>query len=162
MIDPLTRLWNRGGLNELIAKEWAEATRQQRPVTIVMADIDHFKAINDAHGHPGGDAILHEVGRKLLEHARQEDIVGRYGGEEFMIVFTNCDAEKAGVIVERMRATTAAHSFSVSNAPISVTMSFGIASEVPIRGHTSDALLARADAALYRAKNKGRNRVEIA
>ena len=162
MIDPLTRLWNRGGLTQLIAKEWSEAGRQRKPVTVVLADIDYFKAVNDGHGHAGGDAVLRAVAKTLLECARQEDVVGRFGGEEFLILLVGCAPDQAGRIVERMRAAVARQSFAVGDMALSVTMSFGIASQVPQRGEGSDALIARADAALYRAKAAGRDRVEIA
>ena len=162
MIDPLTRLWNRGGLTQLVAKEWSEAVRQQKPVTIVMADIDHFKKINDTHGHAAGDMVLRAVAKRLLESARQEDVVGRYGGEEFLLLLTDCLPEKAATIIERMRAAIAALSIDTGEVKISITMSFGVASDIPQRGHSSDVLVGQADAALYQAKDNGRNRVELA
>lgn len=161
MIDVLTRLWNRGGLEKLIAKEWSEAIRQQKPITVVIADVDRFKSINDQHGHPGGDAVLRDVAKKLVECARSEDIVGRWGGEEFVILLTNCQPDMVAQTLERFRASVEALEIEFEGRKIPVTMSFGAATLIPSQSDASDALIAKADAALYEAKNSGRNRVIV-
>lgn len=162
MIDPLTRLWNRQGMEELLQREWAEAARQGHPVTLVMADIDHFKKINDTFGHPAGDCVLKSVAKKLVESLRAEDAVGRMGGEEFLILLTGTAPEKTQDALERVRTNIATAPLIVAADHYPVTMSFGAATTVPQHGDKFDALIAKADEALYAAKNGGRNRVEIA
>ena len=162
MIDPLTRLWNRAGLHELLQREWAEALRAKKQVTLVICDIDHFKSINDTRGHAGGDDVLRGVAKKLLDTLRGEDIVGRWGGEEFLLVLTDCQQGKVDATLERIRAAIAAEPFDADGAPQPVTMSFGVATVIPSEGgECMESLIKRADAALYRAKRDGRNRVVI-
>ena len=163
MIDPLTRLWNRAGLAQLLDKTWSEAVRQQKPITVAVADIDHFKAINDTLGHPAGDAVLKEMAKRLLEATRAEDSVGRLGGEEFLIVLADCLPEKVLETVDRLRQTVTRRPVAVENCvERAVTISFGVATAVPQRNGNSQDLIKAADAALYRAKHAGRNRVEAA
>lgn len=103
LVDPLTRLWNRSGITSLLDKEWSEAARAKKPMTLVMADIDHFKKINDTYGHPAGDEVLKTVAKKLLQQLRGEDAVGRVGGEEFLIILTHCEPAHIFNTVDRIR-----------------------------------------------------------
>ncbi len=160
LVDPLTRLWNRSGIGKLLDKEWAEAIRQAKPVTLVMADIDHFKRVNDTHGHAAGDTVLKSVAKRLLESLRTEDGIGRVGGEEFLIILTDCRSEDVFEAVERIRHFIDREAISISDVSCPVTMSFGVATAVPDANMESADLIKRADEALYRAKRNGRNRVE--
>lgn len=162
MIDPLTRLWNRTGMTNLLVREWSEALRNKKPVTIVMGDIDYFKKINDTYGHPFGDAVIRTVGKRILENLRNEDAVGRVGGEEFLIILTDCVPEKVFDTVERIRASISDEKMRIDSELYDVTMSFGAATAIPDDTITYDELIKRADKALYEAKNNGRNRVEVA
>ena len=163
MIDPLTRLWNRAGLAQLLDKEWSEAVRQQKPITVAVGDIDYFKRINDTLGHAAGDTVLREMAKRLLEAVRSEDSVGRLGGEEFLILLTDCLPERAYETVDRMRQTISRHPITIGGGvERAVTVSFGVATIVPTRNGGSQDLIKLADEALYRAKNSGRDRVEAA
>ncbi|WP_439817814.1 GGDEF domain-containing protein [Zavarzinia sp. CC-PAN008] len=159
--DTLTGLLNRRALFEALEREWARSTRTAAPLCVVCLDIDHFKAINDAHGHPMGDAVLARLGRVLVETLRGSDIVGRTGGEEFIALLLDTDAAGAQQIAERLRQAVA-QDMVLRPAPAErVTISAGIAA----RGEDDAAaehLVARADAALYAAKAAGRNRVVLA
>ncbi len=161
MVDPMTRLWNRAGMENLLNKEWSEALRQQKPLTIVMADIDHFKKINDTYGHPAGDAVIKTVGKRLLEFVRAEDIVGRMGGEEFLIVLTDCLPAKAFDTVDRLRQAVSLLPIAADGASVRATLSFGVVTAIPQEGAEIERLLKQADEALYKAKNSGRNRVVV-
>lgn len=161
MIDPMTRLWNRAGMENLLNKEWSEALRQQKPLTVVMADIDHFKKINDTYGHPAGDDVIKTVGKRLLEFVRAEDIVGRMGGEEFLVVLTDCQPAKAFDTVDRLRQAVSLLPIAADGSSVRTTLSFGVVSAIPQEGAEIDRLLKQADEALYKAKNGGRNRVAV-
>ena len=160
-IDCLTRLWNRTGILELLQKEWTEAQRHGKPVTVVVADLDHFKSINDTYGHQVGDMVITGTAKKLLETTRNEDAVGRLGGEEFLIILTQCTPQGIRDAVERMRLGIMEESFLVDDARLPVTMSCGAAVMVPRAGDDWNKLIKAADDALYRAKKLGRNRSEI-
>lgn len=161
LIDPLTRLWNRAGMETIINKEWAEARRFKRPITVVMCDIDHFKKINDTYGHDVGDDIIRNVGKKLLECVRTEDHVCRVGGEEFLLILPNCPSENAAELLERMRETIATCKLSEKDIDWPVTMSFGATAIVPNLDTAPGLAIKIADISLYKAKNEGRNRVVI-
>ena len=160
--DPLTGLWNRGAIIELLKREVSRRQRTRDPLGVVMADIDHFKKINDTHGHLVGDAVLQEVTKRLAEDVRPYDAVGRYGGEEFLIVFPGCNAKNLIVGAERLRRCIADQPIETSVGPISVTVSLGLASVEQDEKETldSETFLRNADEALYAAKARGRNRVE--
>jgi diguanylate cyclase (GGDEF)-like protein len=151
-IDPLTGLLNRRGLEERFAVELARAKRDQRSLSVVAVDVDHFKRVNDEHGHQAGDRALVWLASMLCEHTRGADIVARVGGEEFVIVLPGADGPSTLELAERLRAAIAD-----GDAEIPFTISAGVASALaPSTAHT---LLGAADRALYAAKHAGRNRV---
>ncbi|SFJ60842.1 diguanylate cyclase [Planctomicrobium piriforme] len=158
--DALTGVWNRKAIFDLLHKELGRAARANAAVSVVMADIDHFKSINDTQGHQGGDRVLRDVARRLAACLRPSDAVGRYGGEEFMIVLPGCDLSEAAGAAERLRREIADSEFGSVCGTLQVTVSLGAASSI---GQCFDAedLVREADAALYRAKRGGRNRVEL-
>jgi len=160
--DPLTGLWNRGAIIDLLKREVSRRQRTRDPLGVVMADIDYFKKINDTHGHLVGDAVLQEVTKRLAEGVRPYDAVGRYGGEEFLIVFPGCNAANLIVGAERLRHSIADQPIDTSAGQISATLSLGLASVEQDEKETldSEAFLRNADEALYAAKARGRNRVE--
>jgi diguanylate cyclase (GGDEF)-like protein len=148
-IDPLTGLLNRRGLDERFGAELARAAREERPLSVVAIDIDHFKRINDTHGHDAGDRALARLASTLSEQTRGADITARVGGEEFLIVLPGTDAERAHEFAERLRV--------VVDEQLPFTISAGIAAaDQPT---TAFALTEAADVALYAAKRGGRNRV---
>jgi len=161
LTDPLTELWNFRYFQLQAIREVESATRYNRPLGLLIVDLDHFKRVNDRHGHPVGDQVLAEVARRIRTSTRLPDIVARYGGEEFVLLLPGTDASGAVVTAERIRKR-------VSRLPIvaggqdvlriSVTCSVGVAA-YPAHGATVDELLQRADAALYTAKSQGRDRV---
>ncbi|PXA86444.1 GGDEF domain-containing protein [Nostoc sp. 3335mG] len=162
--DPLTGVLNRRGFHEAALRAVANGRRQRQSISVAIADIDHFKNINDRHGHTVGDRTLGFVCGRLTQGLRGGDLVGRIGGEEFALLLVNSSAEQAGEAMERIRADIAA-GFSEDGAPAPVTTSFGVA-RVPLGTGTPDQMLAeamdRADKALYRSKVEGRNRTTIA
>jgi diguanylate cyclase (GGDEF)-like protein len=160
--DALTGLWNHGAICELLARELARSQREGRPVGVALADIDHFKRVNDAHGHLAGDAILRAVSRRLVEALRPYDAVGRYGGEEFLIVLPGCDVDLAGPLGERLRCAVASKPMEVDGTFLTVSISLGMTASVPGMAADASTLIRTADAALYRGKEGGRNCVAIA
>lgn len=158
MIDGLTGLWNRGYLNERLIEEVALAKRHGRKLSCVMIDADHFKSVNDTHGHGFGDIVLRGIATVIQDCCRIEDVACRYGGEEFALLLRETDAISAVKLAERIRATVAATPFKRGDISLHVTCSLGIAEWSP----GGEDLLDRADAALYASKQNGRNRVTIA
>jgi diguanylate cyclase (GGDEF)-like protein len=154
--DPLTGVSNRGHIEECLANEVARATRFGTTLSVGMVDIDHFKRVNDSFGHPFGDRVIREVARVLSETVRQVDMVGRYGGEEFLVVMPGTGLEGAGVLAERIRAAVAA----LTHEPEGhcATLSVGVA-QWERDAANWEGLVSRADQALYQAKEEGRNRV---
>ncbi|WP_251863133.1 diguanylate cyclase [Achromobacter sp. Marseille-Q4962] len=159
--DPLTHVLNRRFLPSVMGREIMIATRERRPFSVLLLDVDHFKAINDAHGHGGGDQVLRQFAEVVHQSCRSSDFVFRYGGEEFLVVLVDTDAQAAMVAAEKLRAEIRRHVFRVAEAgELRVTTSIGVAS---FDGHPDYAyLIERADRALYRAKRAGRNRAEAA
>jgi two-component system cell cycle response regulator len=149
--DALTGLANRRTLEEMLEREISRATRHGDDVTLVMIDLDHFKSLNDTHGHQVGDEVLRHVGRRLSEQCRDFDTPARYGGEEFAVVLPRCLQAEAEEVAERMRASLA------SGGPVPITASAGVAT-FPSQAGSSDELIRAADHALYRAKGAGRDR----
>jgi diguanylate cyclase (GGDEF)-like protein len=158
-IDGLTHLWNRSAIMDLIGAELARAKRGT-PMCVAMVDADFFKKVNDTYGHLAGDAVLVEISSRMRRAVREFDAVGRYGGEEFIAVLSNCNVESAQLVCERIRGFLADQSVLTPAGPLNVTVSIGIA---PGDSEFSNVenVLGAADAALYRAKKNGRNRVEI-
>jgi diguanylate cyclase (GGDEF)-like protein len=150
--DSLTGLLNRGVILETLVRELSRSGRDGEPLTIAMADLDHFKAVNDTHGHQAGDQILVRTAERLKACLRPYDSIGRYGGEEFLIVLPGCDAATADQLAERLRTCV-----MVQNEPIPITLSLGIATWDGFS--TAAELIRSADVALYEAKAAGRNRV---
>lgn len=160
--DPLTGLWNRASILDMLNRELARDIREGNPIGIILGDIDHFKAVNDAHGHLAGDAVLREVGRRMRLSIRPYDGIGRYGGEEFLAIFPGCDEPRILALSERLREAIAATPMDTSEGRISVTMSIGAASYSDPADGNVETLIKAADIALYRAKDNERNRVEFA
>jgi diguanylate cyclase (GGDEF)-like protein len=159
--DSLTGLRNRRYADEVLAIEVLRARRYRSPLSVLMADVDHFKRVNDEHGHAAGDEVLRGVADRLRETLRATDVGARYGGEEFLVILAQNDSEGAALFGERWREAVAAVGFALPGGRgVSVTISVGVASFAPGIG-TGPELVAEADAALYAAKQTGRNRVEL-
>ena len=154
--DPLTQLSNRRAFDDEITRRIAEWHRKKTPCGLMMVDVDHFKAINDRHGHPFGDRTLKAIADVLLDTVREMDIVTRFGGEEFAIVLPATDEPGAMVAAERVRLSVEALAIETSEATVRVTVSLGLA--VTCEDDDAASLLARADEALYTSKQTGRNR----
>ena len=160
MHDPLTQLLNRRATLDFLLTELNRATRDLKPLTVMMVDIDHFKLINDRFGHPAGDGVLCEVSRRLRASLRAYDIVGRFGGEEFLVVAPGCDVSPGLMRAERLREVVCAQPVILKDLSINVAVSVGVASSPEPKPQDLESLLSAADKALYRAKEGGRNRVE--
>jgi len=158
--DALTGLLNRASILETLQNELARAGRQGHPVALLMADLDHFKQINDTWGHLAGDAVLRDVARSMKSAIRRYDAIGRYGGEEFLIVLPGCDGPAARAQAERLREAVAAEPLVATGESLRVTCSIGVACRASPRPSDTDALVREADRALYQAKDQGRNRVD--
>lgn len=157
--DPLTGLFNRRYLEESLTRELARCERVDKPLSVLMVDLDHFKRFNDTHGHDGGDALLTQAGRLLQAHCRAEDIACRYGGEEFTVILPEVDAERARQRAEQIRQAIETLDVQHLRERLGpVTASIGVAT-FPDDSREAGELLRRADAALYSAKQQGRNRV---
>ena len=158
--DALTGLLNRGLVLDGLARELHRAEREERPLSVVVSDIDHFKLVNDTHGHLAGDAALRQTADRMRSVLRGYDLIGRYGGEEFLVVLPGCAIDCAEQVAERIREAVAGEPVDAAGAKVSVTMSLGVACAEP--GTDVYSLIKAADDALYRAKDNGRNRVEKA
>lgn len=158
--DALTGLYNRRYLQDTLGRELLVAEREGQQVSVILADLDHFKAINDRHGHLVGDEVLRVFGALIKRHARGSDIYCRYGGEEFLLVLPGMASEIAVERAEQLRLVIAGAPVDHGGSLISVTASFGIAT-YPRDGRSGDELIAAADRALYAAKATGRNRVNV-
>lgn len=156
--DPLTGLLNRGAILDALLNEFARARRERKPVGVILADIDHFKRINDTYGHASGDVVLREVAQTMRSVIRTYDSVGRYGGEEFLIVLPGCDTNTATQKAEQIRlAVTSTRIADAEN--VLPTISLGVVSVCSATDYRQ--VLATCDTALYSAKRNGRNRVEV-
>jgi diguanylate cyclase (GGDEF)-like protein len=158
--DPLTGLWNRPMILDLLHRELRRAAHENRPFAIVLADLDHFKVVNDTHGPAAGDDVLREAARRIRSAMRDYDFIGRYGGEEFLLLLPGCDETSARDVAERVRAGISAKPARIGDVELVVSASLGVAWTAS--GTTgSNVLIQAADEALHQAKTLGRNRVEI-
>lgn len=161
LVDPLTQAGNRAALISSFRREWELARRYHAPLSLIVLDIDHFKRINDHHGHDAGDTVLREVAACLKDKVRASDIVFRYGGEEFVLLLANTDQHGASLLAERIRqALEDKEIFIEKDSMVRITASLGVATLC--EAETQEGLFKRADQALYRAKGMGRNRVVTA
>jgi two-component system cell cycle response regulator len=160
--DHLTGLANRGFIVDSLERELARTRRENGSTIVMLGDLDHFKSVNDTYGHPVGDEVLREVARRLLGAVRSYDLVGRYGGEEFLIVLNNCDASQALARAEEVRKGVARDPVHTAIGPLPVTMSIGVLSSRDWSQCNAEEMLRRVDAALYQAKASGRNCCQLA
>jgi diguanylate cyclase (GGDEF)-like protein len=161
-LDALTSISNLKGFYECLNREISRSTRYESPLSLIFSDIDHFKKVNDTHGHLAGDHALKAVAVCLKRELRQSDFLARYGGEEFALILAETDLDKAFLVAERLREKIALQKIVYKGLSISITMSFGVASLPADRKLTPEAFLKQADEALYRAKEQGRNRCCVA
>nr|MBI3613677.1 diguanylate cyclase [Nitrospirota bacterium] len=161
--DALTGLWNRAAVLKALEQEIVRAKRERTSFGVVLADLDSFKLVNDTHGHIAGDRVLEEAARRMHAAVRPYDVVGRYGGEEFLIVCPGCKEPDVVTVAERIRESVERESVAIApGKAIPVTLSLGVAVG-GIHGAEDPSMLVKlADAALYRAKDRGRNRTEVA
>lgn len=161
--DSLTSLWNRAVIVDILQREITRSLRDKsKGVTIVLADIDHFKRVNDTHGHAVGDSVLREVARRLNDAVRSYDAVSRYGGEEFLVVLVGCPSQQAKSRAESLRRIIDSRPFETPGGLLNVSLSLGLAGTDDWTGLTAEELIHQADIALYRAKETGRNRSVLA
>jgi two-component system cell cycle response regulator len=160
--DALTSLLNRGVIMDLLGRELARSRRERVSTAILMCDLDHFKRVNDTYGHPAGDDVLKETAKRLLASVRSYDFVGRYGGEEFLVVLNNCNPAFALARAEEIRKAISQRPVPSSSGPVPITMSFGLLLSQEWGSRPAEELLQEADAALYAAKAAGRNCVKVA
>jgi two-component system, cell cycle response regulator len=159
--DFLTGLLNRAEILAALERELARAAREEKPTTVILGDVDLFKRVNDTLGHAAGDAVLKEVARRLKLDLRPYDTVGRYGGEEFLIILPGCNVEAGARRADGIRHLVAREGISTPAGEISTTISMGVASTMARREHPIAEFLHQADVSMYTAKANGRNRVEI-
>jgi len=159
--DPLTKLLNRGQILSLLDTELIRCKREQKSVGIILLDIDHFKSVNDSFGHLAGDAVLVEVSKRLKANLRIYDGIGRYGGEEFLVVLPGCDLENAAKRAEEKRQFVGQGPITIGTTTLRVTISLGVTSATPNCNIGAETLISEADKALYQAKRNGRDRVEM-
>jgi|GraSoiStandDraft_58_1057296.scaffolds.fasta_scaffold109769_2 two-component system cell cycle response regulator len=157
--DFLTRIWNRSYILDTLHRELVRGGRENRPVGVVLADLDHFKLVNDTYGHFAGDAVLREFARRMQTTIRPYDAIGRYGGEEFLIILAGCDDNCTSGQAERMRAALANEPMYINDEHRVITCSYGATCWRPGTDGTSESLIRIADNALYMAKHQGRDRV---
>lgn len=162
LTDPLTGLPNRRAIDLWAPRQLSAAARHQFPIWVVLADLDHFKSINDTHGHDAGDTVLRGFAEVLKANTRQSNFCARLGGEEFLVVLTHVEKENVKIPIERIRKQFETKKFTVAGHTFSVTASFGIAGFCGTVAPEFGDLMSRADAALYSAKRNGRNRIEFA
>ena len=158
--DPLTDTGNRIAMDQTLQREIEMSRRHLQPLSLLMLDIDHFKHINDNHGHSAGDDVLRGVAASIKSQLRNVDMVFRFGGEEFLILLSNTGREAAAMVGERLRFAAQAKDFSADGNLIELTVSLGCSTLLP--GESAESLLRRADSALYVAKREGRNRLAMA
>jgi two-component system cell cycle response regulator len=160
--DDLTQIWNRPAIMRRLSEELARSDRLKVPFAMLMLDVDHFKQINDSYGHLAGDAVLKEVAARIESTCRSYDLVGRYGGEEFLALLHNPARDDVWSLAQRFREVIAKQPMIVEGAALTVTVSVGAIWHDPENVSSVDSLVGLADKMLYQAKENGRNRVEIA
>jgi two-component system cell cycle response regulator len=160
--DALTSIWNRGVIMDLLGRELSRSQRESGCTIVLLGDLDHFKSVNDTYGHPVGDEVLQEVARRLLLSIRSYDFVGRYGGEEFLMVLNNCKPQFAEARAEEIRKAIGGRPIQTARGPLELTMSFGLLLSNDWSVRPVEELLHEVDAALYAAKAEGRNCVRLA
>ena len=159
--DPLTAIWNRGALFELLRAEVERAQRKATSLSLFLIDLDNFKRVNDEFGHLAGDAILHEIAQRLSAAVRVYDVVGRYGGEEFIVAAAELGTELPYQFAERLRLAVSAFPVHTLKAEVTVSISIGVATTNSCVDCSVEKLIQSADAVLYQAKGNGRNRIEV-
>lgn len=159
--DALTGIYNRGEIIEALNRERDRQARDSGSFGVIIADLDHFKRVNDTYGHAAGDAVLREATVRMKASVRSYDFIGRYGGEEFLLVVPSSDAAGTLALAERIRQSMQSSPVSTDAGEIQVTISLGVAASTHACPFGTQELLLRADQALYRAKESGRNRVEL-
>ena len=157
LIDPLIGTWNRGAIMRILTIEAIRCDKAGLPLSLVVVDLDYFKKINDTYGHPAGDSVLVKIASRLRSCIRPQEALGRYGGEEFLVILPGSSHETAMAIAERMRAAIATEPAEVANTMLNLTISAGVASTDLFPTATTEELINHADIALYSAKNAGRN-----
>ncbi len=160
-LDGMTQIYNKKYLLEQLQNEFSRCRRYRRDLSLVMFDLDHFKSVNDVHGHQAGDFVLRKISTLVARNLRKEDIFGRYGGEEFVIVLPETDGRKSGTLADKIRKLVAATEFAYNGKVLPVTISVGVTSFTPGTNQVKQYadLIEQADIALYKVKNSGRNRV---
>lgn len=161
LVDPLTGLWNRAGGDALFHREWHNAIRGSNPITVASLDLDHFKSINDEHGHDVGDQALQHVANTITSLLRAHDIACRWGGEEFLIVVPGCGPRDAQTVLNRIVVALKSTPIPTATGTLTVTASMGATTAIPERSDLRDSMLKVADEALYAAKQQGRDRLVI-
>jgi diguanylate cyclase (GGDEF)-like protein len=161
MHDTLTGIFNRGAVFNALARELDRAERQSSPLAIAMIDLDHFKQVNDSHGHLVGDDVLREAAQRLRDSVRSYDVVGRYGGEEFLVIAPGYDAKRATDLAERIRGQFVDNPIRTAGPVVPITLSLGVVILEAGRMVDINKLLAAADEALYQAKSNGRNQTVL-
>jgi diguanylate cyclase (GGDEF)-like protein len=156
--DSLTKVLTRESVLSLLEEDVQQAHKHKHPLSIIMADLDFFKQVNDKHGHQIGDEVLADIAARIASTLRQQDVVGRYGGEEFVVVLNKADSKAAADIAERIRRRVADYPFKVDHVKLQMTLSQGVAQLT--EQDSMESLIRRADNALYQSKRHGRNRVE--
>lgn len=159
LVDPLTGLYNRRHFDKCFEREFMRAKRYGNALSIAVIDVDFFKNINDTHGHSFGDFVLREIAYLATSTVRTTDMIFRYGGEEFAIIFTETDRDSAIIPLERLRQIIEEHNFRFNNNEIKVTISIGVSSDT--QAETPQQMFDNADRALYKAKEDGRNRIIV-
>jgi diguanylate cyclase (GGDEF)-like protein len=150
---------NRRAIRDVLRKELARCRRERNTLGVILADVDHFKKINDYYGHASGDAVLVAVVQRITSTLRSYDLLGRYGGEEFLIIAPGCDLELAEKMAERVRAAVENEPIDLGNDSATISLSLGVT--LGTAESDPEFLVAQADTAMYQAKRKGRNRVEV-
>ncbi|HEV2522170.1 MAG TPA: diguanylate cyclase [Candidatus Acidoferrales bacterium] len=160
--DALTGVWNRGAILDALNREVWRSRREGKSLGVLMADLDHFKSVNDTYGHVAGDCVLREVGKRMQSDIRPYDAVGRYGGEEFLILLPGCGSSETSEKAERLRFAITREPIDTPSGALKVTMSIGGVATVEWPSDSANQILQMADLALYRAKEEGRNRAVMA